>query len=53
MCNVEHAKLSNFMDSKQLISRAVQKEFLSADEGQFLYENTPTADLMFAADELN
>ena len=28
------------MDSKQLISRALKKEFLSADEGQFLYENT-------------
>ena len=35
MCNFEHAKLSNFMDSKQLISRALKKEFLSADEGQF------------------
>ena len=52
MCNFEHAKLSNFMDSKQLISRALKKEFLSANEGQFLYENTPTADLMFAANEL-
>tara|TARA_X000000368_G_C23041812_1_gene717300 strand:+ start:1417 stop:2574 length:1158 start_codon:yes stop_codon:yes gene_type:complete len=52
MCNFEHAKISNFMDSKQLISRALKKEFLSADEGQFLYENTPTADLMFAANEL-
>ena len=40
------------MDSKQLIARALKKEFLSADEGQFLYENTPTSDLMFAANEL-
>ena len=52
MCNFEYVKLSNFMDSKQLISRALKKEFLSADEGQFLYENTPTADLMFIANEL-
>ena len=40
------------MDSKQLIGRALKKEFLSADEGQFLYENVPTADLMWAANEL-
>ena len=40
------------MDSKQLISRALKKEFLSADEGQFLFQNTPTADLMFTANEL-
>jgi cyclic dehypoxanthinyl futalosine synthase len=52
MCNFEHAKLSNFMDSGQLISRALKKEFLSADEGQFLYENIPTSDLMWAANEL-
>ena len=52
MCNFEHAKLSNFMDSKKLISRALKKEFLSADEGQFLYENVPTSDLMWTANEL-
>ena len=40
------------MDNKKLISRALKKEFLSADEGQFLFENTPTADLMFVANYL-
>ena len=40
------------MDSKQLIGRALKKEFLSAEEGKFLYENVPTADLMWAANEL-
>ncbi len=41
-----------FMDSKQLIARALKKEFLSAEEGQYLFENTPTAELMWAANEL-
>ena len=41
-----------FMDSKQLIVRALKKEFLSAEEGQYLFENTPTAELMWAANEL-
>ncbi len=40
------------MESKQLIERALKKEFLSAEEGQFLFENTPTAELMWAANEL-
>ncbi|KRO64528.1 MAG: dehypoxanthine futalosine cyclase [Cryomorphaceae bacterium BACL11 MAG-121015-bin20] len=40
------------MDSKQLLNRALKKEFLSAEEGQFLFENTPTAELMFVANEL-
>ena len=52
MCNFELTKLSNFMNSKQLLERALKKEFLSAKEGQFLFENTPTADLMFVANEL-
>ena len=37
------------MNSKLLLSRALKKEFLSAEEGQFLFENTPTADLMWVA----
>jgi len=41
-----------FMDSKQLIAKALKKEFLSAEEGQYLFENTPTAELMWAANEL-
>ena len=40
------------MNSKLLLSRALKKEFLSAEEGQFLFENTPTADLMWVANEL-
>jgi len=40
------------MDSKHLLDRALKKEFLSAKEGQFLFESTPTAELMFVADEL-
>jgi cyclic dehypoxanthinyl futalosine synthase len=52
MCNFEATKLSKFMDSKQLLDRALKKEFLSAEEGQFLFEKTATADLMFIANEL-
>lgn len=40
------------MHSKQLLDRALKKEFLSIKEGQFLFENTPTADLMYIANEL-
>ncbi|MBT5090611.1 MAG: dehypoxanthine futalosine cyclase, partial [Flavobacteriales bacterium] len=40
------------MDSKLLLEKALRKEFLSAEEGQFLYENVPTADLMWVANEL-
>ena len=52
MCNFEATNLSNFMDSKHLLERALKKEFLSAKEGQFLFENTPTAELMFIANKL-
>ena len=52
MCNFEQAKLSNFMDSKQLIYRALKQEFLSAEEGQFLFDNVSTTELMFVANEL-
>jgi len=40
------------MDSKQLLKRALKKEFLSAEEGVFLYKNTSTSDLMYVANEL-
>jgi cyclic dehypoxanthinyl futalosine synthase len=40
------------MDSKQLLNRALKKEFLTAEQGQFLYENVPTSELMFVANEL-
>jgi cyclic dehypoxanthinyl futalosine synthase len=40
------------MNSKLLLSSALKKEFLSAEEGLYLFKNTPTADLMWAANEL-
>lgn len=40
------------MDSQQLIAKALKKEFLSGDEGQYLFENVPTAELMWVANEL-
>jgi cyclic dehypoxanthinyl futalosine synthase len=40
------------MYSKELFERALKKEFLSAEEGQFLFENVSTAELMFVANEL-
>ena len=40
------------MQSKRLLKRALQKEFLSANEGQFLFEHAATAELMFVANEL-
>ncbi len=52
MCSFENTKLSKFMQSKRLLERALKKEFLSSEEGQFLFENTPTAELMFIANEL-
>ena len=52
MCNFESTKLSKFMHSKQLLERALKKEFLKAEEGQFLFQHAETADLMFVANEL-
>lgn len=40
------------MDLSSLYSRASNFEFLSAEEGAFLFENAPLADLMLIADEL-
>lgn len=40
------------MDLSSLYSRASTFEFLSAEEGVFLFENAPLADLMLIADEL-
>ena len=40
------------MHSKQLLERALKKEFLTAEEGQFLFQHAETADLMFVANEL-
>ena len=41
-----------FMESKQLIAKALKKEFLSKEEGQFLLENLPTTELMGVANAL-
>lgn len=40
------------MDVNELLSRALKFDFLSIEEGVFLYENAPTAELMFVANEL-
>lgn len=40
------------MNLQDLYRKASNFEFLSVDEGIFLYENAPLADLMFVADEL-
>ena len=40
------------MNSDQLLKRALAFEFLTAEEGQFLFENVPTAELMWVANEL-
>ena len=40
------------MKSDLLLKRALDFEFLSAEEGVFLFENAPTAELMFVANEL-
>ena len=41
-----------FMESKQLIAKALKKDFLTAEEGQFLFENLPTTELMGVANKL-
>jgi len=40
------------MTIDKLLARALNNDFLSVNEGLFLYENAPTADLIFVADEL-
>ena len=35
----------------KLLKRALDYDFLSAEEGQFLFEHAPTADLMWVANE--
>ena len=34
------------------MNRALEFEFLTAEEGQFLFKNAPTAELMYVANEL-
>ena len=40
------------MNTEDLLGRALRKEFLSAEEGQFLFINAATADLAFVANQL-
>ena len=40
------------MNIDALLQRALAFEFLSAQEGQYLFEHAPTADLMYVANEL-
>ena len=40
------------MDCTQLLDKALKAEWLTADEGQFLFENAGLTDLMFVANEL-
>ncbi len=40
------------MNSDKLLKRALELDFLSAEEGVFLFENVPTAELMMAGNEL-
>lgn len=40
------------MDISNLLQRALNLEFLTAEEGVFLFENAPTADLMYVGNQL-
>ena len=40
------------MESTHLIEKALKKDSLSKEEGQFLFKHLPTADLMWVANEL-
>ena len=40
------------MNTDSLLKRALAFEFLTAEEGQFLFENVPTSELMYVANEL-
>jgi len=40
------------MNSDQLLKSALQFNFLSAEEGKYLFEKTPTAELMYVANEM-
>jgi len=40
------------MEVESLLKRALNKEFLSAEEGEFLFRNAATAELMFVGNEL-
>lgn len=40
------------MKCSELLDSGLKKEFLSAEEGRFLFENAPTAELMYVANKL-
>ena len=40
------------MQVESLLKRALNFEFLSAEEGEFLFHNAATSELMLVADEL-
>lgn len=40
------------MDVSSLLQKGLNQEFLTAEEGVFLFENAPTSELMFVANEL-
>ncbi|MDT8411735.1 MAG: cyclic dehypoxanthinyl futalosine synthase [Vicingaceae bacterium] len=40
------------MQTSQLLEKALRSEFLTAEEGIFLFKNAPTAELMLVANEL-
>lgn len=40
------------MNTKDLLAKALRAEFLTAEEGQFLFEHAPTTDLAWVANEL-
>ncbi len=40
------------MNTEALLKRAINLEFLTIEEGVFLFENAPTTELMFAANEI-
>ena len=40
------------MTVQSLLKRALNLEFLSIEEGVFLYENAPTTELMFVANDI-
>jgi cyclic dehypoxanthinyl futalosine synthase len=40
------------MNTEQLLERALKLDFLSIEEGIFLYENAPTSELIYVANEI-
>jgi len=45
-------KTRSVMNTAELLQRALKKEFLTVEQGVFLFENAPTAELMWVANEL-